>query len=221
MSLSKSVQFGQLYTVNCATETQWVQWWKAALNPLVSIWSVSFEFSFCGGNTRFTYVFAVSTSKLSQLQNKKNWIYLQYLSLPFTYWTEVNLRTFINRRWEWIILSVRSLTVMEKDTVAKLVPLFFQKCSCAFFFLSTLLLTRIRLLQILVKVMFQSLFGSLLSHLYHYANENLSVKLLSLILLTSILTNIYSLKNCSVYGRSCCNYSPKSFGFFWKEFRQI
>ena len=135
MSLSKSVQFGQLYTVNCATETEWIQWWKTALNPLASIWSVSFEFSFCGGNTRFTYVFAVSTSKLSQLQNKKNWIYLQYLSLPFTYWTEVNLRTFINRWWEWIILSVRSLTVMEKDTVAKLVPLFFQKCSCAFFFL--------------------------------------------------------------------------------------
>ena len=139
MSLSKSVQFGQLCTVNFATENEWIQWWKAALNPLVSIWSVSFEFSFCGGNTRFTYVFAVSTSKLSQLQNKKNWIYLQYLSLPFTYWTEVNLRTFINRRWEWIILSVRSLTAMEKDSVvtvlAKLVPLFFQKCTCAFFFL--------------------------------------------------------------------------------------
>ena len=110
---------------------------------------------------------------------------------------------------------------MEKDTVAKLVPLFFQKCSCAFFFLSALLLTGVRLWQILVKVMFQSLFGSLLSHLYHYANENVSVKLLSLTLLTSILTNIYSLKNCSVYGRSCCNYNPKSFGFFWKEFRQI
>ena len=80
MGLSKSVQFGQLYTVNCATETQWVQWWKAALNPLVSIWSVSFEFSFCGGNTRFTYVFAVSTSKLSQLQNKKK---LNLLTIPF------------------------------------------------------------------------------------------------------------------------------------------
>ena len=100
-------------------------------------------------------------------------------------------------------------------------PVVFSKVQLRFFFLSTLLLTRVRLLQILVKVMFQSLFGSLLSHLYHYANENLSVKLLSLILLTSILTNIYSLKNCSVYGRSCCNYSPKSFGFFWKEFRQI
>ena len=98
---------------------------------------------------------------------------------------------------------------------------FFKSVVALFFFLSALLLTGVRLLQILVKVMFQSFFGSLLSHLYHYANENVSVKLHSLILLTSILTNIYSLKNCSVYGRSCCNYSPKSFGFFWKEFRQI
>ena len=96
---------------------------------------------------------------------------------------------------------------------------FFKSVVALFFFLSALLLTGVRLLQILVKVMFQSFFESLLSHLYHYANENVSVKLLSLILLTSILTNIYSLKNCSVYGRSCCNYSPKSFGFFFVKFK--
>ena len=50
------------------------------------------------------------TSKLWQLQNEI-WIRLQLLTLLFTHWTEVNLRTLINRRWEWIILSVRSLTV--------------------------------------------------------------------------------------------------------------
>ena len=43
--------------------------------------------------------------------------------------------------------------------------------------------------------MFQSLFGSLLNHLYHYANENVSVKHLSLICITSFLTTSYSLKN--------------------------
>ena len=42
--------------------------------------------------------------------------------------------------------------------------------------------------------MFQSLFGGLLNHLYRYANENVSVKYLSLICITSILTTIYSLK---------------------------
>ena len=58
--------------------------------------------------------------------------------------------------------------------------------------------------------MFQSLFGILLNHLYHYASENVSVKHLSLICITSTLTTIYSLKNCSVYGRSCRIYSPIS-----------
>ena len=52
--------------------------------------------------------------------------------------------------------------------------------------------------------MFQSLFGSLINHLHHNANNNV------LICITSILTTIYSLKVCSVYGGSCHNYSPKS-----------
>ena len=42
--------------------------------------------------------------------------------------------------------------------------------------------------------MFQSLFGSLLNHLYRYGNENVSLRHLSLICITSILTTIYSLK---------------------------
>ena len=83
------------------------------------------------------------TSKLSQLQNKKIWIYLQLISLPFTYWIEVNLRALINRRWEWITLSVRWLTVFEENIVvtvlAKLVPLFFRKCTCAFFLTRSLI----------------------------------------------------------------------------------
>ena len=69
--------------------------------------------------------------------------------------------------------------------------------------------------------MFLSLFGSLLNHLYRYGNENVSVRHLSLICITSILITIYSLKNCSVYERSCHIYSPKSFGFFRKELRQV
>ena len=64
--------------------------------------------------------------------------------------------------------------------------------------------------------MFHSLFGSLLNHLYPYANENVSVRHLSLSCITSILTTIYSLKNCSVYGRSCRIYSPKWFWFSWR-----
>ena len=88
-----------------------------------------------------------------------------------------------------------------------------------FFYLRALQLTVVRLWQILVKIMFQSLFGSLLN--YRYGNENVSLGHLSWIFITSILTTIYSLKSCSVYGRSCRIYSPKSLGFFRKEFRQV
>ena len=69
--------------------------------------------------------------------------------------------------------------------------------------------------------MFRSLFGSLLNHLYRYGNENVSVRHLSLICITSILTTIYLLKNCSIYGRSCRIYCPKSFAFFRIEFSQV
>ena len=85
----------------------------------------------------YTRHFRKQTNKLSQLQNKKIWIYLQLLSSQFTSSTEVKLLTWIHRRLEWIILSVRSLTFFEEIIVvtvlAKLVRLFFQKCTCAFF----------------------------------------------------------------------------------------
>ena len=84
--------------------------------------------------------------------------------------------------------------------LAKLASLFSKNVHALFFFLTRSLIDRC---QIFVKIMFQSFFGSLLNHLYHYANENVSVKLFSLICLTSILATVYSLKNCSVYGRSC------------------
>ena len=48
----------------------------------------------------------------------------------------------MNRRWVWIILSVRSLSVLEENIVvtviAKSVPLLF-KCSCAFFLTRSLI----------------------------------------------------------------------------------
>ena len=40
-------------------------------------------------------------------------------------------------------------------------------------------MTGVRLRQIVVKITFQSLLGGLLNHLYHYTNENVSVKRLS------------------------------------------
>ena len=42
---------------------------KGALNPLVSRWSVSFQFSFCGGMTRFTH--AIAANKRANSHNFK------------------------------------------------------------------------------------------------------------------------------------------------------
>ena len=66
--------------------------------------------------------------------------------------------------------------------------------------------------------MFQSLFGSLLNHLYPYANENVSVRHLSLICITSILTTIYSLKNWTVYEDLAVNKTLNHSGSFGKNF---
>ena len=103
-------------------------------------------------------------------------IYLQLLSSPIAQCTEVNFRTWINRRWEWITLSVRSLTVFEENIVvtvlAKLVSLFFKNVHALFSFLTRPLIDRCQIVTDTCIIMFQSLFGSLLNHFYHYANEN-------------------------------------------------
>ena len=75
------------------------------------------------------------------------------------------------------------------------------------------LIDRCQIVTDTCKIMFQSLFGSLINHLHHNANNNILVKPFSLICITSVLTTIYSLKVCSVYGGSCHNYSPKSIHF--------
>ena len=110
---------------------------QAALNPLVS--SRKCLTRTYGGKTTFTHTIAANKRANSHnFKIKKNLNFLTViLSLPFTYWTRVNLRILINRRWEWIIISVRSWTVFLENIVvtvlANLAPLFFQKCACACF----------------------------------------------------------------------------------------
>ena len=86
---------------------------------------------------------------------------------------------------------------------------FFSKVYMHFFFKCSLI-DRCQIVTDTYKIMFQSLFGSLINPLHHKVNNNVLVKPFSLICITSILTTIYSLKVCSVYGGSCHNYSPKS-----------
>ena len=87
--------------------------------------------------------------------------------------TTSKYKILINRRWEWIILSVRLLTIFEENIVvivlAKLV-LLFSKCAHALFFLTCSLIDRCQIVTDTCIIMFQSLFGSLLNKLYHYTN---------------------------------------------------
>ena len=122
---------------------------------------------------------------------------------------------------ESLLILLARCTFEENIVVtvlAKLVPLFFQKCTCAFLFRTRSLTDRSQIVTDTCKNYVSNFVGSLLNHLYHYANENVSMKHLSLICITSILTTIYSLKKCSVYGGSCLNYNCKSLGSFGKNF---
>ena len=102
-----------------------------------------------------------------------------------------------------------------KNTLLWQSPLFFSKVYLRSFFLTRFLIDRCPIVTGTCKIMFQSLFGSLLNHLYRYGNENVSVKPLSLICITPILTTIDSLKNRSV------NHSIQSVGFFGKNFGKL
>ena len=66
-AFGESFQVRSICTVNYTTETEGIQ--KAALNPLVSRWSVSFECSFWGGKTRFTH--AIAANKRANSHNFK------------------------------------------------------------------------------------------------------------------------------------------------------
>ena len=60
--------------------TEGIQWNKAALSLLVSRWSVSFEFTFCGGKTRFTHAMAANKPANSHNFKIKN---LNLLTITF------------------------------------------------------------------------------------------------------------------------------------------
>ena len=67
-------------SVNCTTETEGIYWETAALNPLVSRWSMPFEFSFCGRKTRFTHATAANKRPNSHNFKLKN---LNLLTITF------------------------------------------------------------------------------------------------------------------------------------------
>ena len=151
------------------------------MNPPVFRWSLPFEFSFCGGKTRFTH--AIAANKRANSHNfkikKLNLLIITFLAVYLmnrgksSYMNESSMR--VKNTFRWII--------------AKLVPLFF-KCSCAFF---SYVLPDWQVPVIdTCKNNVSKFVWKPLNHLRRYGNENFSARHLSLICITSILTTIYS-----------------------------
>ena len=61
--------------------------------------------------------------------------------------------------------------------LANLVSLFFKNLHALFSFLTRSLIDRFQIVTNTYIITFQSLFGSLLNHFYHYANENVPFNL--------------------------------------------
>ena len=89
-------------TVNCTTQTEGILRGKAAFNSLMSCRSVSFEFSFWEGKTRFTHANAVNKRANSHNFKRKNFEFL-YNYFPCHSLTEQRL------------IFVHQLTVDESE----------------------------------------------------------------------------------------------------------
>ena len=158
----------------------------------MSRWSISSEFSFCGGKTRFSHAIAANKRANSHNFKTKN---LNLLTITF------------------LAVYLRNRKHCRESS------LFFKSVHALSFFHTRSLIDRCQIetdtCQNNVSKFVWKPFKSPLS----LRKWNVLVKHLPLICMTPILTTIYSLKNYSVYGRSWRLYSPKSFGFFRKEFR--
>ena len=100
------------------------------MNLLVSRWSVSFEFSFCGGKTRSTHAFAANKRANSHnLKIKKKWnlititflaVYLTVLAkLLSLFFKSVHALLFFLKRS--LIDGCQTVTDAFKDNVSKFV----------------------------------------------------------------------------------------------------
>ena len=124
----------------------------------MSRWSVPFEFSSCGGKTKFTHAIAANKPANSHNFKIKN---LNLLTINFLADYSMNRGKSSHMRVN--ILSVRSLTVFKENIVvtvlANAVPLFF-KSSCAFFSYA-FLIDRCQIVTDICKNNVSKWFGSL------------------------------------------------------------
>ena len=187
----------------------------------MSRWSVSFEFSFCGGKTRFTHAIAANKRANSHNFKIKN---LNLLTITF-------LAVYLMNRGKSSYMNESSMRV--NNTFRYIIDCFWRKHCCdspcqtssvvfqiflRFFFLTRSLIDRCQIVtdtckNNVSKFIWKPFKSPLSLHKWKCCGE---ASLFNCI--TPILTTIYSLKNWSVYGRSRRIYSPKSFGLFRKEF---
>ena len=142
----------------------------------MSRWSISSEFSFCKGKTRFSRAIAANKRANSHNFKTKN---LNLLTITFLadYLMNKGKSSYINLSSMRVNnTSVRSLTVFEEKIVvivlAKVVLLFSKNLHALFSFPTRSLIDRCQIVTDTCLITFQSLFGSLLNHFYLYANEN-------------------------------------------------
>ena len=103
--------------VNCTKETEGIQWKKTALN-LVFCSSVSFEFSFCGGKTRFTHAIAANKRANSHNFKIKN---LNLLTITF-------LAVYLMNRGKSSYMNESSMRV--NNTFRYIIGCFWRKHCC-------------------------------------------------------------------------------------------
>ena len=97
-------------TLNCSKETEEIFWGKAALNLLVSRWSVPFEFSFCEGKTRFTH--AIAANKRANSHNFK----IKKLSLITITFLAVYLMNSVTAACAWHCVTWQKFTLRWPGT---------------------------------------------------------------------------------------------------------
>ena len=96
-------------------------WWISYMYSLLRLmgclnWSVPFKFCFFGEKTRFTRAIAVNKQANFHNFKIKN-LNLLTITFPAIYLLNRSKSLYINQWWEWIILSVRSLTAFEENIV--------------------------------------------------------------------------------------------------------
>lgn len=106
-------------------------------------------------------------------------------------------------QWRWIILSIRLLTIRMERVIDINSSLFANCCSCTFFCSLIDRCQNVTYIKSVSKFAWKP-----------FKLQKKKVSVMPLFNSSYLCFTVYLLKSCSVHGKSCCNYSPKSFPIF-------